>query len=231
MRHLDDTSTRILQTAGPIFAKNGFQGTTVREICSQAKVNLAAINYHFGDKESLYIATVQLAHQSRTEKYPLPKWDEKTLTATKLQGFITTLLSRMVGVEESDRWQTELIFREVTQPTAACQSLVADYFRPNMDCLLGILGEVLPTETPQHQRLQTAFSIVGQCLFYRTTAHTISMMVSPEEQQQHYRTEQLADHITTLTLASLGMSDIPHSTASEQSEQNESQQNVSRNLT
>ncbi|VAX40048.1 Transcriptional regulator, AcrR family [hydrothermal vent metagenome] len=228
MRHLDDTSTRILQTAGPFFAKNGFQGTTVREICSQAKVNLSAINYHFGDKESLYIATIQLAHQSRTEKYPLPEWDEKTPTATKLRGFITTLILRMVGVGEDDRWQTELIFREVTQPTAACESLVADYFRPNMNCLLEILGEVLPAETPQHQRLQTAFSIVGQCLFYRTTAHTISMMVSPEEQQQHYRTEQLANHITTLTLASLGMSDTIQT---QTSEPNESQQNVSRNLT
>ncbi len=207
MKPNDDTPTRILQTAGPIFANHGYQGTTVRDICQQANVNLAAINYHFRDKESLYIETVRLAHQNQTAKYPLPEWNAETPTATKLRDFITVLLNRMVGDDESERWQTELIFRELTQPTAACASLGAEYFRPNTDVLLSILGEVFPPEAQSHELLQAAFSIIGQCLFYRATLHSISIMIPPEEQTKHYRIEQLADQITKFSIAALGLSE------------------------
>jgi len=59
----DDARTRILNVAGPIFAEKGFQATTIREICGQANVNVAAVNYHFGDKERLYTEAVKRAHQ------------------------------------------------------------------------------------------------------------------------------------------------------------------------
>lgn len=49
-----DTKYRIVDSATKLFAKNGFDGTSVRNIASHAKVNLAAINYHFSNKENLY---------------------------------------------------------------------------------------------------------------------------------------------------------------------------------
>ena len=60
----DDARTRMLNAAGPIFADKGFAAATVREICQQAEVNLAGVNYYFGDKERLYIETVKSAHRS-----------------------------------------------------------------------------------------------------------------------------------------------------------------------
>lgn len=52
----DDLSTKekILAVANDLFAKNGFDGTSIREIAKEAGVNLAAISYHFGNKEHLY---------------------------------------------------------------------------------------------------------------------------------------------------------------------------------
>jgi AcrR family transcriptional regulator len=44
----------ILNAAEKLFAKDGYGGTSLRKITAEAKVNLAAVNYHFGDKESLY---------------------------------------------------------------------------------------------------------------------------------------------------------------------------------
>ncbi len=48
-----DTVVRILDTAEALFAEKGFAETSLRAITSRAKVNLAAVNYHFGSKKAL----------------------------------------------------------------------------------------------------------------------------------------------------------------------------------
>lgn len=45
---------RILDIAEGLFAQHGFDGTSLRQITEAAKVNLAAVNYHFGSKEELF---------------------------------------------------------------------------------------------------------------------------------------------------------------------------------
>ena len=54
-KSLDQTDTKqsILDAAEYLFAQNGYRGTSLREITGRAKVNLAAVNYHFGSKKTL----------------------------------------------------------------------------------------------------------------------------------------------------------------------------------
>ncbi len=47
------TRERILGVAEALFARHGFAGASLRQVTAAAKVNLAAVNYHFGSKESL----------------------------------------------------------------------------------------------------------------------------------------------------------------------------------
>ncbi len=47
------TKERILGAAEELFARNGFAGASLRELTASAKVNLAAVNYHFGSKDNL----------------------------------------------------------------------------------------------------------------------------------------------------------------------------------
>src|ERR1700688_243243 len=53
-----DTKTRILDAAEKLFGQNGFDATSLRDITTEADVNLAAVNYHFQSKESLVEATI-----------------------------------------------------------------------------------------------------------------------------------------------------------------------------
>jgi AcrR family transcriptional regulator len=48
-----DTSSRILDAAEALFMAHGLEATTLRQITTVAKVNLAAVNYHFGSKDAL----------------------------------------------------------------------------------------------------------------------------------------------------------------------------------
>src|SRR3546814_17821279 len=61
MNELRSSSTReaILDTAETLFAQQGHDGTSMRQITSEAGVNLAAVNYHFGSKEALVQAVLK----------------------------------------------------------------------------------------------------------------------------------------------------------------------------
>ncbi|MBS9404146.1 TetR family transcriptional regulator [Halomonas sp. TRM85114] len=64
-----DTVTRILDTAEVLFAERGFAETSLRHITSKAKVNLAAVNYHFGSKKSLIQAVFARYLTPFTERF------------------------------------------------------------------------------------------------------------------------------------------------------------------
>jgi AcrR family transcriptional regulator len=46
---------RLLDAAERLFAENGYNGTSIRDLTSAADCNIAAVNYHFGGKDKLYI--------------------------------------------------------------------------------------------------------------------------------------------------------------------------------
>ena len=56
-----NTKIKILQVAHKLFADKGKNGVAVREIAKAADVNVAAINYHFGNKDSLYAQTIKVS--------------------------------------------------------------------------------------------------------------------------------------------------------------------------
>ncbi len=199
----DDTRTRILNAAGPVFAVKGFADATVRDICQAAEVNVASVNYHFGDKEQLYIETVKRAHELKVRQVNLPDWSESTPPANKLRDFVRTLITRMLGTHAAP-WQSTLMMREVLHPTAACRALVKDYFRPEFNVLISVLREMVKEGTPDYKLHQIAFSILGQCLHYRVAGDVVAIIIDEQERSEHYSVAQLADHIAEFSLAALG---------------------------
>ena len=53
------TDERLLSAAEKLFAKNGYDGTSVRDITEAADCNVASVNYYFSGKEKLYQAVVE----------------------------------------------------------------------------------------------------------------------------------------------------------------------------
>lgn len=57
----EDVRLRIMDAAERLFSAEGFAATSLRQITSEAGVNLAAVNYHFGSKENLHLELIARA--------------------------------------------------------------------------------------------------------------------------------------------------------------------------
>jgi AcrR family transcriptional regulator len=198
---VDTTRERIAEAAGEIFAERGFDGTTVRDICQRAGANVAAVNYYFGDKQRLYVDAVVRAHRWRMEQAQLPQWTEDAPAETKLADFIATFIRRVLTGPE-DTWHTKLMMREMANPTAACAELVQSSIRPQFEILLSILRELLPTHISAEEMRLTAFSIVGQCLFYHFADPVIRNLLT-DQQYSELDIAKIAEHILQFSLSSI----------------------------
>ena len=91
-----ETRQRLLDAAARLFAERGFNKVSVREICKEAGANVAAVKYHFGDKEQLYKAALKNAFRCRVDQMPAPNWPAGTPAATKLREFIRVMVNNMI---------------------------------------------------------------------------------------------------------------------------------------
>lgn len=194
---------RIINAAGAVFAEHGFERATIREIVTRAEVNLAAVNYHFGDKENLYRATIRYAHEMAAGEVPFPHWDADTPPEVRLRDFVHTMTQRML-ITQRLPWHSRLMMREMTHPSRACREVAEEFIRPIHQLLRGILDAMLPADTPSHRRDQMVFSLIGQCLFYKVSRPIVEVLVPADELANHFGPRELADHVSDVMLAALG---------------------------
>lgn len=195
------SKARILAAAGPIFAKQGFAKTTIRQISQAAEVNLASINYYFGDKSQLYAETLELAQRQRSDQFPLPKIEDSEAAESKLAKFIRAVLQRLLPQPQTP-WQSQLLMREVLHTSEASRNLIEKYFQPDFQLLLGIIDELSKGQLSLSRQQQIAISIIGQCLIYRTSGNLLARMLHQRETPD-FDLESLSRHITEFSLAGI----------------------------
>jgi AcrR family transcriptional regulator len=190
-----------LEAAGPVFARHGFDGATVREICSSAHVNIASVGYYFGDKLGLYREVIQGIRDSRERQFPAPdnSGGEPEQILVKI---VQTMLSRMLAADASS-WETQLLMREMQSPTPAFDSIVREFFRPLFECLVHTIACLVGPSTPKHTLEQLALSAVGQCVYYRFGSGVVEILIPESERDEHYDIDSLSRHITAVMLAAL----------------------------
>ena len=139
---------KLLEAAGEVFAEAGFRNATVREICRRAGVNIAAVNYHFGDKEQLYAEVLHDSQQKAFEKYP-PLLDvaADAPPEDRLHAFVRSFLLRIFD-KGSTAWFGKMMSREMVEPTAALNALLETRMRPMAALLGGIVAEILGCPPP-----------------------------------------------------------------------------------
>ena len=196
------TTSQILDAAGEIFAEKGFKQATIREICAQAGANIAAVNYHFGDKEQLYIQAVKSARNAVEEGAPLPDSVDQADPEEALRVFIRTLALRILN-PQVESWRHRLLVREFMNPSRACEEIMQESIVPFMNRLQAIIRRLMSDDVPEATIRQLAFSIVSQCAYYRLQDRVVAMLVPEDELQRDFTFDALASHITKFSIAAI----------------------------
>jgi AcrR family transcriptional regulator len=201
--HPSHTEARLLEAAGEIFAECGYRAATVRQICDKAGANVAAVNYHFGDKEGLYLAVLRSVPDAHAEKYPSSRGLNADATAeARLRAYVDSLLHRIFDAGRPG-WHTKIIAREMVEPTRALDSLLEEVARPLHRELAAIVRQLLGPAADDDAVRSCALSIMGQCVYYHHARAVLSRLY-PEQTRNSENIARLVDHITEFSLAALG---------------------------
>lgn len=202
-----DTSTdirqRLLEAAGRIFAEKGYAKATIREICDRADANVASVNYHFHDKEALYRAVFDFAHQSVRDQMALVMGGLQEGSAEeRLRLFIRMQVTSLLGVEGPPDWFSTLMTREMIEPTHLQRDMVEREIRPRSNHLLATIRELLGEAATDEEVRHAALSVVGQFVFYKL-ARPLNDIIHPGLEYTPEAIERRADHIADFSLAGI----------------------------
>jgi AcrR family transcriptional regulator len=197
-----ETRARLLEAAGEIFAERGFRSATIRDICRKADANVAAVHYHFGDKEELYAEVLKHWSGIALQKYPphlgLP---DDAPVERRLHAFIRSALFRMHD-KGRPAWHGKVMAREMVEPTSALEDLTRDVIRPLYARLVALVREIHGGRPGPEQLRLCVNSILGQIMFYQH-ARAFICRLTPEQKFETEDIERIADHVTRFSLLAI----------------------------
>lgn len=189
------TKRELIAGAGPVFARKGFEAASVREICSAAGANVAAVSYHFGGKEGLYKETLIGSHRRALDSTPMPRFVPDMEPFEALRTWLAWFLNFLYDDSNKPAWLPRLIVRELGQPTAALDDLVEHGMRPVFTQLAAILSAIFGPETGPDRIRQAAQITVGPCVFFVQSRAIVDRLGGPGSERP-----QLIESVITFVI-------------------------------
>ena len=212
-----DSRARILASAGKLFAARGYNGVSMRELAQAAKVNLGAVNYHFGGKRKLYHETVlrliedigpvfgPLIGQLR-EDVARAGSDRHALSCC-VASFMRAMFAAVLG-RKSMRWQMAFLLREFHQPSREFQLILDDRISPMHDAVGALLSAALGLDPKDPVVRLRSQAFIGQIMSFGACRSVVCARLGWDD----YSPDSIAfiaDTLIPATLASLGLPPLP----------------------
>ena len=194
----EQTRSRILDSAGRLFAATGYAETTSKAIAADADVDVASINYHFGNREGLYQTVLAEAHRRLIQPEPLLRLSDSALSPRdKLARLIDTLLDGATGPE---RWPAGVLAREVLAPSSNLRVLLDQELQPKLVAVRRILSEITGFSPDDPALLRCLLSIGAPCLVLLVARDGLPGPLQPIGRMSR---AELASHLLSFALGGL----------------------------
>jgi AcrR family transcriptional regulator len=159
------TRERVMKAAERLFAERGYEGTSIRAIVAKARVNQAAINYHFAGKDGLYREVLRAAFRALTAHQLAHAEEAKTATREAALGaFVRRQLTPLTARDEFSR-HLRIFNWEAAQPTAVFRKLMSEEAAPFMSLAVELVRRFLP-DADQRTLSAAAIWLLGQCSIF-----------------------------------------------------------------
>ncbi len=199
-----ETRQRLLAAAAEVFAQKGYWETTHAEICQKAKANTAAVNYHFGSKENLYVESWKYAFEKSVEAHPPEGGIPPEAPAVeRLRGRILAFMQR---IADPDNYGMEILHKEMANPTGLLTQIMHEKIEPMRQGMQSIVQELLGDGASERQVSLCAMSLIGQCfgpMLHLRHARMPAGTPRPVGPPFKFGVEELADHVTQFSLVGM----------------------------
>lgn len=193
------TKALIIDCAGKLIAKHGFAKTTSKSIIEKANTNTAAVNYHFGSRENLYLAVLEEVHKHMINIGELRQlWSGGLNPKEKIEAFIDLCAANAF---EEDCWHVKVWVREIVNPSPFIYQVLSKEALPKLAIVAKIFGEYtgLSSEDPR----------LYSCIFNVMSPFILSFLVHyeaadfPEVLPVKYTREEQISHFKRFAFAGL----------------------------
>jgi Transcriptional regulator len=192
-----DVKMRLLLAAKKLFSRQGFDGTTVRQICEEAGANVALVSYYFGGKDNMYRALFDMSFPESL----LLEGEEAKQDPVKA---IKLLIRKVIAYQANDPELVRLIQQESAQSTPRV-AIVQKYLVPVWQMARDILEEGRRQGVFHFRSLDNTFLYVwGGILFPRDFGFFNPVIREPLPSTE----EKIAD-VTRFVLGALGYNGDP----------------------
>ena len=205
---------RILYEAETLFAERGFYSVTIREITQAARCNLAAVNYHFGNKQNLYMEVFRCLWKPRAQRV-LARFESVLATQRELtlQGILHAVAEAFIKGPLSDEERlrhSQLMIREMARPTEAFEMVVGDVIGPFQGKLVELIRPFMPRDMEWEALLLHIQSIIAMVIHFNFARNPV-MRITGRQYDDRFK-DELVKHVVQFSLSGLngaGEGDVP----------------------
>jgi AcrR family transcriptional regulator len=174
----EQTRLALVQAGLKLFGRQGFDGTSTREIAAAAKANIGSIAYHFGGKEGLHVACADFIVETMQRLAADALADEASAgqgaDAVRLRLHRTA--ERMVGFfvaspEAGDIAQ--FVMRQLAMPGPALDRVYSGVFEPIHRRLCGLWEQATGMPAESEQTRLAVFTLIGQVVYFRIAREAV----------------------------------------------------------
>jgi len=213
-----DTRQKLLDAAENLFADNGLEAVSIRDIATAAEVNVAAVNYHFQGKDNLYVEVLRQVMKRKQSRYVEALNQEMAQGSFDLEYLLRTFYRS--HFEDTLKHRSggnflKLLVREVHHGSTVSIPLMKEFIFPMWEHLAGAIMKAVPALS-EDQIHWIIGSLHGQLIHFTMRWHKSQCScphdTAPQTVQELFPSladdvdtyiDRAVDHITRFSVAGI----------------------------